>query len=98
MLDPAPEPGEWLKLELDVMGAGGGRAVLTVWVGHQPLDINQDGRTNIQDATAFGVVFRDTLEARLIDINCDGRVNVQDATAFGTNWTLWANTDASPKP
>ena len=26
-LNPAPEPGEWLKLELDVSGANGGTAV-----------------------------------------------------------------------
>ncbi len=98
-LDPPPEPGEWLKLELDVIGAvSGANAVFTVWVAHQPLDITQDGRSNIADATAFGTIFRSGQEAGLVDINCDNRVNVQDATAFGVAWTRWANTRLPPKP
>ncbi len=104
MLDSAVEPGHWLKLDLDVTGAGGGSGVLTVWVAHQPLDINQDSQTNIRDATAFGEVFRGSLETRSIDTNCDGGVNVQDATAFGNNWNgvgtsqAWVNTELPPKP
>ncbi len=98
MLDPAPEPGQWLKLDLDVTGAGGGTAVFTVWVAHQPLDVTQDGQTNIQDATAFGDAFRGDKERRLIDINCDGQVNVQDATAFGGQWAQWSNTALPAKP
>ena len=99
MLTPAPEPGEWLKLELDVSGANGGTALLTVWVAHQPLDINGDGVTDIQDATAFGTIFGGSKDVSLIAVNCDGTVNVQDATAFGTNWNAgWANTELPPKP
>ena len=71
---------------------------MTVWVAHQPLDVNQEGQTNIQDATAFGAVFRGSQETRLIDINCDGRVNVQDATAFGIDWTTWGGTALPEKP
>ena len=58
---------------------------------HQPTDINQDGRANIQDATMFGIVFRGSQELRLVDINGDGRVDVQDATSFGVQWNKWAN-------
>ena len=98
-LNPAPEPGRWLKLELDVTGAGGGNAVLTVWVAHQPLDITQDGRTDIQDATAFGRIFDGSQEVRLVDLNCDGRVNVQDATEFGNDWHVqWADPSLPAKP
>jgi hypothetical protein len=99
-LSPAPEPGQWLKLALGVTGKDSGRsAELTVWVAHQPLDVNQDGGTNVQDATAFGAVFRGSREPRLIDMNGDGQVNVQDATAFGANWNDgWANTSLPPKP
>ncbi|MCH8052813.1 MAG: DUF4154 domain-containing protein [Planctomycetes bacterium] len=96
---PVPT-GQWVRLDLEVTGQDSGlTAVLTVWVAHQPLDITQDGRTNIQDATAFGAVFSGSRETRLIDINCNGMVNIQDATAFGTNWNAgWANTELPPKP
>ena len=96
---PVPT-GQWVRLDLEVTGQGSGlTAVLTVWVAHQPLDITQDARTNIQDATAFGAIFSGSQEARLIDINCTGTVNIQDATAFGANWNAgWANTELPPKP
>ena len=50
------------------------------------MDINQDGASDIRDATAFGDAFGGDKERRLIDINCDGQVNVQDARAFGHQW------------
>ncbi len=104
-LSPAPDPGHWLKLTLGVTGKDSGRsAELTIWVGHQPLDVNQNGATTSQDATAFGNEFRGGRSTVLIDTNGDGLVNVQDATAFGNNWNgegtsqAWANTNLPPKP
>ncbi len=99
-LDPSPEPGHWLKLDMHVTSKRTGvSAPVTVWVAHQPLDINGDGRSDIHDATAFGAGFSAGDSAALIDINCDGVVNARDATAFGTHWNAgWANTELPPKP
>ena len=72
---------------------------MTIWVAHQPLDINGDGRSDLRDATAFGTEFSAGDSTAPIDINCDGAVNARDATAFGTNWNAgWANTELPPKP
>ena len=98
-LAPAPEPGEWVKITLEVAGKDSGQdAVLIVWVAHQPLDINQDGTTNIRDASIFGEEFHGRAAGTLIDTNCDGRVDVRDASAFGATWTTWGNTRLPQKP
>lgn len=80
-------------------------STLNVWVAHQPDDINQDGRTDIRDATAFGVEFNGAQRKELIDINCDGTVDPSDATAFGNQWNgtgcatqAWMNTSLPTKP
>ena len=92
-LDTPVTPGTCQALSLDVRDtATGGVGTISATVCHQPLDINQDGRTNISDATEFGNVFRGSRSAALIDINGDGNVNVQDATAFGVQWATWRNT------
>ena len=96
-LDTPVTPGTCQALSLDVRDtATGGVGTLSVTVCHQPLDINQDGRTNISDATAFGGVFNGSRSAALIDINGNGTVNIQDATAFGVQWQTWANTEVEP--
>ena len=98
-LDATLTPSEWLRLDVDVIGRTSGLStMLTVFLTHQPLDINGDGRTNMQDATAFGDVFRGSKDPNLIDMNCDGLVNVQDATAFGTAWTDANGTSLPAKP
>ena len=99
-LDPPPAPGEWLRLDMNVTSTGtGNTADLTVFAAHQPLDFNCDGRSDLQDATAFGAA------AAEFDLNCDGAINVQDATAFGNIWRgeapatrAWGNTSLPPKP
>ena len=83
-LDPPLEIYQWLRLDVDVTGQTSGLSTtLTVFLAHTPLDVNGDGRTNISDATAFGMEFNGGADPGRIDINCDGSVNVQDATAFG---------------
>ena len=83
---------QWLRLDVDVTGQSSGQsATLTVFMGHTPLDINGDGRTNISDATAFGAEFNGAKDPNLIDVNCDGVVNISDATAFGNVWRDGAN-------
>ncbi len=106
VLTPPPLPGHWFKARLAVTGKTSGRnGALTIWVAHQPLDINQDGRSNILDATAFGLEFRGDARTALIDINGDGSVDVRDATAFGFHWIgnppatrKWSNTALPAKP
>ena len=88
-----------MKIALEVAGKDSGQdAVLIVWVAHQPLDINQDGATNIRDASIFGEEFHGRAAGALIDTNCDGRVDVRDASAFGATWTTWGNTRLPQKP
>ena len=106
VLTPPPLPGHWFKARLAVTGKTSGRnSEMTIWVAHQPLDINQDGVSNIRDATAFGVEFRGDARTALIDLNGDGNVDVRDATAFGFNWVgnapatrNWSNTALPAKP
>ena len=105
LLSHSVEPGNWLRLTLRATGAGGD-TTFDVWLAHQPLDFNQDGCTNVQDATAFGQEFNGDRRSALIDINGDGQVNVQDATSFGNVWygrppdgpTSWAYTCLDDKP
>ena len=83
---PAPTE-QWVRLDLNVTGQDSGLpAVLTIWVAHQPLDVNGDTLNNIGDATAFGAQFNGDMELRLIDLNCDGFIDVRDASAFGDIW------------
>ena len=92
-LDPAPAPGEWLKLRLLVIGASTGRgAVMNVWLAHHPNDINQDGTVDVRDATAFGDLFGNGGSPLLVDLNGDGTVDTRDATTFGD---LWHGTDTT---
>ncbi len=104
--DTAVPPGEWARVDMEVTGTDSGQnATLTVFAGHQPLDITGDGCTNIRDATAFGEEFSGPKRPERIDVNCDGRVDPRDATAFGNNWFgrapatwAWANTCLPDKP
>jgi hypothetical protein len=98
-LDTPVTPGQCQAMSFDVRDlASGATGTISITLCHQPLDINQDRRTNIADATAFGNEFGGAKRAALIDTNGDGVVNVQDATAFGNNWIgggtsqPWANT------
>lgn len=103
-LDRPVEPGHWLRLTLTTTGADGS-GTFDVWLGHLPLDVNQDGLTNIRDATAFGEEFNGRRDPRLVDTNGDADVDVRDATAFGNNWfgrapatRQWHSTSLPVKP
>ena len=85
-LDPAPAPGEWLKLSLTVRGTSPHAVTFSVFLAHHPGDINQDGVVDVHDATAFGEQFRNGGSPLLIDLNGDGAVDVRDATTFGDLW------------
>ena len=105
-LAPGPEPGEWLRLELEVTGKNTGfEATLSVWVAHHPCNITQDDIVNIRDATEFANELRQAMDPRLTDMNGDGQVNVRDATVFAENWSgvgflrrPWKNTQLPIKP
>ena len=105
-LNPAPEPGEWLKVTFHVTGQDSGQtADLTVWVAHHPGDINQDGVVNIRDATAFGEEFGGQASLLLVDLNGDGVADVRDASTFGEIWRgagdatkVWEGHELPPKP
>ena len=65
----------------------------------QPGDINQDGSTDIGDATTFDEEWNGQRRAALLDINGDGKVTIEDATAFGASWNGgWADTSLPAKP
>ena len=74
--------------------------------GYQPGDINQDGSTDIGDATAFGLEWSGARRASLLDLNGNGQVEIGDATSFGNIWNgvepdaakAWANTTLPDKP
>ena len=105
-LDPAPAPGEWLKLTLTVTGqTSNGTVLFDVWIAHHPNDIDQSGGVDVRDATAFGREFRDRIAPPLIDLNGDGLVDVRDATVFGNQWRgdasalqVWANHALPTRP
>ena len=106
-IDPAPEPGEWLKLSLRVRGASSGREVrMDMWLAHHPGNINQDQTTDVSDATAFGTEWSGARRAALLDLDGDGQVGIGDATSFGNIWNgvapdatqAWANTELPTKP
>ena len=106
VLDRRLVPQQWAKIILTVQSvATGCQGTLLMWVAHHPDNVNQDGVTNIMDATAFGNEFNGPKRHVLIDINCDGLVNISDATAFGNQWRgdggatqAWANTSLPAKP
>ena len=80
-------PGEWTRITLRVRSRRTClEGTLCLSVAHLPDDINQDGRVDIRDATAFGVEWRDGQSAILLDLNGDGVVDLRDATAFGASW------------
>lgn len=80
-------PGEWTRITLRVRSRRTClEGTLCLSVAHLPDDINQDGRVDIRDVTAFGVEWRDRQNAVLLDLNGDGVVDLRDATAFGVSW------------
>ncbi len=83
--DSSIELGEWTTVVLTVVGSCGVQTDLCFHLGWLPDDVNQDGQININDATAFGVLFPDG-PAALLDIDGDGDVSISDATTFGEIW------------
>ena len=105
-LAPAPEPGEWLRLELEVTGKDTGfEATFVVWVAHHPCNFTQDNVVNIRDATEFANELQQGMDPALTDMDGNGQVNVRDATVFAENWSgvgflrrPWKNTRLPIKP
>ncbi|MCH8912826.1 MAG: hypothetical protein IIA33_04580, partial [Planctomycetes bacterium] len=103
--DPLPLL-EWAKITLTVESkATGCPGTLVMWVAHHPDNINQDGATNISDATAFGNEWNGARREVLIDQNCDEKVDITDATAFGNLFLgtppatqVWNLTELPAKP
>ena len=93
-------------MTLTVVGARGGVATLTLWLANQPGDINQDGMTDMADATAFGEEWYGARRLERLDLNGDGVVDIRDATTFGRIWSgilpdatqPWANTSLPERP
>ena len=92
----AAPAGQWTKLTLGAQTEAGCEGTLTVWVAHQPLDINQDGCTDIVDASALGAEWDGDRRAALIDIDGSGDVTIGDASAFSAEWQAGAANTCLP--
>ncbi len=106
-LDEAIPVGHWTIITLTVAGATGIESTFTLDIGHLPGDINEDGEVNMNDATAFGSLFRagpDAPQRDRIDLNNDGQANLNDATLLGQLWRgtsghqQWQNASLPPRP
>jgi hypothetical protein len=105
-LDPAPESGQWLKLNLNVQGPNAATPkTLDIWVAHLPCDINQDTKVDIYDGTVFGLEWKGARRAALLDINGDTKVDIRDVTSFAGHYNgvpaaikSWKTLSLPPKP